>query len=277
MTHCPARDLWIVTGQGRLFARSWQPMAPGRGRMGKPPIVLFHDSLGCVQLWRTFPALLASFSGREVIAYDRLGFGQSDPRTGSLGLDFIREEAESFFPRVREQLGFDRYVAFGHSVGGAMAVHCAAGEVPSCQALITEAAQAFVEDRTLAGIREAETRFGEPDAFARLRRLHGDKTRWVLDAWTSTWLAPAFAGWTLERVLAKVECPTLAIHGSDDEYGSVRHPETIVRSVHGPSELEIMPGTRHVPHREHEHRVASRVARFIEDADRSEQGQGFSR
>jgi hypothetical protein len=30
------------------------------------------------------------------MAYDRLGFGQSDRRTDKLGIDFVREEAEKF-------------------------------------------------------------------------------------------------------------------------------------------------------------------------------------
>jgi hypothetical protein len=49
----------------------------------------------------------------------------------------------------------------------------------------------------------------------------------VLDAWTSTWLDPDFASWTLAPTLPRVACPVLAIHGSDDEYGSMRHPEMI--------------------------------------------------
>ena len=50
----------------------------------KPPIVLFHESLGCIELWRDFPRKLSQITGREVIAYDRLGFGQSDVYSGLL-------------------------------------------------------------------------------------------------------------------------------------------------------------------------------------------------
>ena len=57
-----------------------------------------------------------------------------------------RDEAECFFPLVRAALRIDRLVAFGHSVGGAMAAVCASLYPHSCEALITESAQAFVED-----------------------------------------------------------------------------------------------------------------------------------
>lgn len=79
--------LWIETPLGRLFCCRWfpdnWPDAPQ-----KPPIVLFHDSLGCVALGRDFPRQLSQATGREVIAYDRLGFGQSDAYPGTLPLHF---------------------------------------------------------------------------------------------------------------------------------------------------------------------------------------------
>ncbi|HBZ05569.1 MAG TPA: alpha/beta hydrolase, partial [Massilia sp.] len=59
-------------------------------------------------------------------------------------------------PALQRELDFGRFAAFGHSVGGGMAVHCAARHPEQCLALVTESAQAFVEERTLAGIREAK-------------------------------------------------------------------------------------------------------------------------
>lgn len=256
-------DSWVETGQGRIFSRCWEPLNRRDDLGSRPPIVLFHDSLGCVQLWRTFPAALAEHSGRHVIAYDRLGFGRSDSRTDRLRADFIREEAERFFPLLREQLVFDRFVALGHSVGGAMATNCAAMYASACEALITESAQAFVEDKTRAAIMEAAELFKQSEHFERLERYHGENTRWVLDAWIDTWLSSEFAEWSLKDVLPQVVCPTLAIHGSEDEYGSNVHPEMIARLASGPSQVEIMQDTRHVPHREQEHWVAKRVANFI--------------
>lgn len=250
---------WVDTNGGRLFTRAWEPARV----VSDAPIVLLHDSLGCVQLWRTFPEALAAATGRRVIAYDRLGFGQSDARTDKLSAGFIREEAQEFFPRLREQMGFDRFVLFGHSVGGGMAVHCAAKFADKCEALITESAQAFVEDNTRAGLLAAKKAFEEPGQLERLARYHGDKARWVLDAWIETWLSPAFARWSLDDALPQVTCPTLAMHGSEDEYGSARHPERIARGVRWPGEMEIIEGAGHVPHREREAWVVERVREHL--------------
>ncbi|MCJ8206807.1 alpha/beta fold hydrolase [Pseudomonas sp. RGM2987] len=172
------------------------------------------DSLGCVALWRDFPEQLCQTTGREVIAYDRLGFGQSDAYPGSLPLHFIRDEAERFFGYIKAALQIRQFVALGHSVGGAMAAACASLYSQDCQALITIAAQAFVEERTLQGIRAAELQFQQPGQIARLHKYHGDKAEWVPSAWTRTWLAETFRGWTIEGTVGEVQCPVLALHGN---------------------------------------------------------------
>ena len=251
-------DAFVETIDGRLFVRRWRM---GNGALA--PIVLLHDSLGCVELWRDFPAALANATGREVIAYDRLGFGRSDARTGPPSMDFIREEARGF-PLLRDALGLERFALFGHSVGGAMAVEIAATQGDACAALVTESAQAFVEERTREGIRAAKERFADPAQLDRLARWHGDKARWVLDAWTEVWLAPEFADWNLDPALARVRCPLLAIHGDHDEYGSVAFPRRIAAGVRGESRLAILDDCGHVPHREREADVLRLVAEFLD-------------
>ena len=253
-------DHWIVHAEGRLFAREW-PAADAD--VAQPPLVLLHDSLGSVALWREFPALLAVATGRRVIAYDRAGFGQSDARAAPPSFDFIVEEATTWFPIVRRHFGIDHFAVLGHSVGGGMAVNIAARHSDSCTALVTIAAQAFVEDRTLAGLRAARVSFAEPGALERLARHHGDKAAWVLSAWLDTWLDPAFAHRSLARVLPGVRCPVLAMHGELDEYGSSAHPAMIARLAGGPARMEMLAGLGHVPQRERPEEIVRRVATFL--------------
>lgn len=256
-------DRWIPHPEGRLFAREWRPEGSPAADAAAP-IVLLHDSLGCVELWRDFPAQLSQATGRRVIAYDRLGFGRSDARAEVLSpLGFIGEEATRYFPAVREHLGLERFVVGGHSVGGGMSIHIAARAGAACQALITLSAQVFTEERTLDGIRAAQLQFQDDAQVAKLARYHGDKARWVLQAWIGSWLHPDFATWTLRGVLPQVLCPVLSIHGDADEYGSVAHPSTIGELAGGPAEVEVRPGGGHLPHREQPDWVCERVARFL--------------
>lgn len=227
------------------------------------PVVLLHESLGSVAQWHTFPAALCQALAQPVIAYDRLGFGQSDAFPGVLSADFVEQEAHGGFAVVRRHFGFNDFMLFGHSVGGGMAVHCAAAYPQACRAIVTEAAQAFIEPHTLAGIRAAERFFQDPAAFARLARYHGDKTRWVLNAWIHTWLSPEFSNWSLDAVLPGVRCPVLAIHGELDDYGSVEHARRICAASSGPAHSEILPAIRHVPHKECQDKVVALVARRL--------------
>jgi len=255
-----ASDHWIPLPAGRVFARDWAAPAAAPDL---PPLVLLHDSLGCVELWRDFPERLRDATGRRVIAYDRLGFGRSGARVAPPSFDFIAEEADTGFAALRHHLGLGRFAVLGHSVGGGMAVHIAARWAADCEALVTISAQALVEERTLAGLRAARALFADPAQRGRLERYHGDKARWVLAAWLDTWLDPAFAGWTLAPVLPRVACPLLALQGEDDDYGSAAHPRLIAELSAGPARVEILPGVGHVPQRERPDEVLRLVAGFL--------------
>ncbi|WP_349956144.1 alpha/beta hydrolase [Rhizobium sp. ZPR3] len=247
---------WIESPAGRLYAASWTPRAPTTGH----PIILFHDSLGCVTLWRDFPRQLAHSLNRRVIAYDRLGFGRSDARKDILQQNFIALEAEQVVPLLCQQFSIREFIACGHSVGGGMAVETAARFSQRCQAVITIAAQAFVEERTLEGIRAAQGEFASAETFARLAKYHGSKTDWVLHAWIDTWLAPERAEWTLDPALEKLHCPVLAIHGERDEYGSEAHPHRIAAER---GSVYILPDTGHSPHRAHPALVIKAIENFL--------------
>ncbi|MCS3804073.1 pimeloyl-ACP methyl ester carboxylesterase [Chromobacterium alkanivorans] len=252
-----AQDRMTPLDGGEVFSRLWPAAAPAA-----PLILLFHDSLGCVELWRDFPAQLRAASGCAVLAYDRLGHGRSSPRAQWPELDFIRREA-LLLTELLAGWNIGRFIAFGHSVGGAIAAHCAALRPAACQALITESAQAFVEERTLGGIRAAQQQLSRPEQREKLRRYHGDKADWVLNAWVRTWLAPGFAGWNLAAELPALHCPLLAIHGEEDEYGSALHPRRYLSLSRAAAELLLLPGVRHLPHREQPELVAGAVAGFL--------------
>lgn len=251
-------DTYVPTAQGKLFARIW-------GHLGnKTPIILLHDSLGSVELWRDFPSRMAKVTGLPVIAYDRLGFGKSDPHPDRLQLDFINAEANTGLYALRKHLALDKMILFGHSIGGPMAIAAGAEFPELTSAIITEAAQTRVEEKTVSGIKAARAIYQQSRQLERLSRYHGDKAKWVLDAWTETWLSPRFRTWTLDNELSSLNCPVLAIHGDNDEYGSVENPKRIIQLAQkGGGEYLILDKCGHIPHREMPDRVLEAVKKFL--------------
>lgn len=259
MRELTVADTRVAVAGGEMAARVWTPTRLRHSA----PLVMLHDSLGSTEQWRELPQILAFRLERPIIAYDRLGFGQSSPRDQLPSPHFVEEEATIYFPALQQQLGVTDFALFGHSVGGGMSLAIAAHHAVHCRAVISESAQAFVEDRTAKGIRAAERAFAVPETFQKLAKWHGDKSRWVLDAWTKVWLSAEFKDWSVDSFLARVTCPVLAIHGDNDEYGSVAFPERIAAGVQGPSELHILEGCGHVPHRERQDEVVALVADFL--------------
>lgn len=255
-------DRYLPTEHGDVFSRRWR-----LAHAQKTPIILMHDSLGCVELWRDFPERLAVATGRDVIAYDRLGFGRSAPHPGGWSNSFIRDEALHFFPPVQEALDVEHFIALGHSVGGIMAAGLAAHQANNCRALITLAALAFVEDRTIEGIRQTQEAFADPGQLERLRKYHGDKAEWILWAWIDTWLSESYAQWTIEDSAPGFACPLLAIHGTDDEYGSVAHPKRVARLGRGVVQTLLLDNCQHVPHRERQEVVVETIEQFLRQLD----------
>lgn len=259
-----AADAFVSAPGGRLFVRTW-----GERDTVSVPIVLLHDSLGSVELWRDLPARLATATRRPVIAYDRLGFGRSDPHPGPQPLSFVDAEAQTGLAAVRAALGIDRMVLFGHSVGGGLAIAAAAQLPDATAAVIAESAQAFVEDRILTRLRAVKPHFEAPAQRQRLARYHGDKAQWILDSWFGTWLAPDFAGWALDAHLRRLRCPVLAMHGDRDEYGSLAHAQRIVDLASAPATMVVVRDCGHIPHREKPERVLHNVKRFLRSHEAS--------
>lgn len=250
-------DHRITTPDGTLFVREW-----GDGARAAP-IILLHDSLGCVTLWRDFGHQLAARTGRRVVAYDRAGFGQSDAYHGRLPLDFLYTECSRSLPPILEALNITEFVLFGHSVGGEMSVAGAADVGPRCRAVISESAQIFPEACIYDGIRTAQPQLvpGSPH-YERLKKYHGEKTDWILSSWIDNWLDPAFT-LDLTEHMKKVRCPVLAMHGDQDEFGSTAQAKYLCDHVAGPAQIHLMKDCGHVPHRDRPAEVLETVAAFL--------------
>ncbi|WP_227518762.1 alpha/beta fold hydrolase [Acinetobacter sp. ANC 4169] len=129
-----AREYQLSFHSYFIYAKSWQS---AEANPELAPIILMHDSLGSVALWRDFPAQLAAQTQRVVYAYDRIGFGQSSVNDQSLALDFVMTEATHGFKVVLDYFDLKHFIVLGHSVGGGMSAAIAAEYPQCCKALVT--------------------------------------------------------------------------------------------------------------------------------------------
>ncbi|MGE8541729.1 MAG: alpha/beta fold hydrolase, partial [Acinetobacter sp.] len=178
-------------------------------------------------------------------------------------LDFIAQESQTVFAAVFELLAIDQFIIMGHSVGGGMSTCIAADYTDQCIGLVTIAAQSMLEDLTVQGIWEAKEAFKAMGQLARLEKYHGAKAQWVLDAWTETWCDPQFAAWNLSEQLSRVKCPNLVLHGELDEYATESQARAFAEQTHGTSELHILAGLNHMPHKENPELVLQHIAEFL--------------
>ena len=231
------------------------------GDKDRPTIVMLHEGLGSVALWKDFPQLLASRTDCGVLVYSRYGLGNSDKLREKRPVEFMHHEGEVVLPELLDKLNIAKPIVLGHRDGGSIAI-IFAGKYPDWpRALILEAPHVFVEDLSVASISQAKVAYLTTDLPRKLGRYHQhvDATFW---GWNDIWLDPQFRAWNIEEYLPAIRCPVLCIQGEDDEYGTVAQLQAIRARV-GEAEILMLPNCKHSPHRDQPERTLERTAEFV--------------
>ncbi len=227
-------------------------------------LVMLHEGLGSMSMWRDFPERLAGATGCRTLVFSRHGHGQSTPLDRPRTVDYMHEEARIWLPAILERLDIRRPLLFGHSDGASIAlIHAARPQADVC-AVVALAPHVKVEDLTIRSIAQAKTAFGNTNLRERLGRYHADvdSTFW---GWNRIWLDPDFRSWNIEALLPSIRCPVLAIQGEDDEYGTMDQIQSIGRGAAAATLLALQ-GCRHSPHRDQPEAVIEATRRFLEAA-----------
>lgn len=235
--------------------------------VSRTPIVLLHEGLGSVGLWREFPPELAARTNRNVFAYSRVGHGQSDPPPTPHTCNFMHEEARLWLPAVLDRAGVAHAILLGHSDGGSIALIFAATHPARVESLILEAPHVFVEDVSIRSIEAMKRLYEGDDLRGRLAKHHRNVDV-AFYGWNDVWLNPEFRAWNLEGFLPQITCPTLLIQGARDEYATARQIEAIVAQVASAVDVTILPDCGHSPHRDQREAVITAIESFLARATR---------
>lgn len=230
-----------------------------------PTLVLLHEGLGCVALWKDFPERLAETTGLGVMAYSRRGYGGSDPVEVPRPLTYMHDEGLEVLPAVLDAAGIHDAILVGHSDGASIALINAGGvRDPRVRGLVLMAPHVFNEALSVRSIGEAKEAYENGPLREQLARYHGDNVDGAFLGWNRAWLDPGFLEWNIEGFLPDIQVPCLLIQGEDDQYGTVEQVEAIQRQVSGPPELLMLPACRHSPQRDQPDRTLEAIARFAD-------------
>lgn len=227
-------------------------------------LVLLHEGLGCVEMWRDFPRKLHEATGRHVFVYSRQGYGKSDPKPAPWSLDYMHVEGLEVLPRVLEAAGLEDVVLVGHSDGASISLIYAGGvECHTARGLILMAPHVFNETVSVNSIDQARKTYDETNLRARLQRYHGDNVDHAFWGWNGAWLDPGFLNWNIEQYLSSVTIATLLIQGKQDQYGTAKQVEAIERQINAPVRCELLEDCRHSPYIDQPQTVLARVHDFL--------------
>ncbi len=249
----------IVAGGHRLEAQ-WHGPPPEE----KATLVLLHEGLGCVAMWRDWPARLAEQSGLGVLVYSRLGYGRSEPVSVPRPLDYMQDEGERVLPEVLDAAGVRQAILVGHSDGGSIAVVHAGtpGARSRVRGAVLLAPHMFCEDLSVASITRAREAFTGGDLRARLAKYHGDNVDGAFWGWNRAWLDPEFRHWNIEHYLPRIGVPLLVIQGADDPYGTLAQVDAIERGAGAPVKRLVLPACGHAPQQDRPEETTRAVVDF---------------
>lgn len=214
-----------------------------QGPSSAPPVVLLHHGLGSVRAWKDqIPALVEA--GYRAIAYDRWGYGRSDPRAGFSMPHFSEDIAD--LQVLLAELGAQPAFLIGHSDGGNIALSYAARFPGQVAGLVVVAAHIYVEPQMVSGIEGLRQAYANnPEFRQKLASVHGNKTGDVFDYWYHGWANERNLDWDMRPLLNRIACPTLVVQGLEDEHATSQQARDVAAAIPG-AELWLEPGAGHM-------------------------------
>ena len=225
-----------------------------------PAIVMLHEGLGSVALWKDFPERVANATGCAVLVYSRYGHGKSERLAEKRSVDFMHHEAKAVLPELLRQFGIARPILLGHSDGASIALIYASTWPDRVRGLVLEAPHVFVEEFGLRSTVAIRKLYESSDLPKRLGRYH-DHVDETFRGWNDIWLDPQFRSWNIEEDLDAINCPTLIIQGENDEYGTLAHVSAIQKRVPTAERL-ILADCGHSPHRDQPELTLDAICKF---------------
>src|SRR6202040_279623 len=105
----PRRFNFPTVNGKRLETQLFQPAG------ANTTVVMLHEGLGSIAMWKDFPELVTETTGCRVLVYSRYGHGKSERLAEKRSADFMHHEAKVVLPELLRQFQIEKPILFGHS------------------------------------------------------------------------------------------------------------------------------------------------------------------
>ena len=79
----------------------------------RPTLVLLHEALGHIDMWKGYPEQLAQATGLDLLVYERRGYGRSSPITLPRDDDYLEQEGRDWLAPVLDAAGLNKVILVG--------------------------------------------------------------------------------------------------------------------------------------------------------------------
>lgn len=170
-----------------------------------------------------------------VIGVDRVGYGFSRPPERVFSLNAFAEDA-NIVSKLMEKLGFKHYSVLGQCEGAKAAILLTLNHPERVKKLLLVAASANLTHYDISALkkyRDIQT-FNE-DYRLKYKKVYSDDE--IQRIWqdsvdfTCSFENNPSEYWDVRKLLPKISCQTLVMHGLDDSLMSRKHPDTLEKCI----------------------------------------------
>lgn len=229
----------ILLNGHTIYVEDW-------GAQSAQVVLLLHHGLGAVRSWKAQIPVLVEH-GWRVVAYDRWGYGKSDPRPSLALPDFTPDLAD--LEQLIILLQIEKLALVGHSDGGKIAMLYTLCHADRVSRLLLVSTHIYVEEKMGMGIQEVrQNYYQDADFRGRMHKVHGDKADQVFENWFEGWLAVGKQDgqdWDMRPEIRQIACPVLVMQGLLDEHATPQHARDIATAIPR-AQLRLIRGVGHM-------------------------------
>jgi len=228
-----------------------------------PVLVLLHEGLGSISMWKEIPKLIHKKTKLNILTYSRFGYGKSSKTDLPRPLDYLTVEAEKYLPMILKKLSIRKHFLIGHSDGATIA---ALGSLKSINnnllgtALI--APHFFVEQDNIIAIKNTTHQYKKGTLRTKLKKYHDNVDNAFL-GWSNVWLNEEFSNWDITNLLSNIKIPIIGIQGLNDPYGSIAQLDILEKKLTVPFTKITIKNCGHNPFHEHLDVTLEYINKFI--------------